>query len=284
MDNVFVKLYSYYPAATSAEQNIIDRIIENSEDLLRMNVREFASTTFTSPSTVIRLVKKLGFEGFLDFRNSLIYDFATRNQTKDTLVEDVSKEDDLDDIIEKVTRRNIISLQNTEKLLSRKDIELAVRYMAEADKINLFGMGSSLLVAKDTSLKFLRIDKDCSVYDDWHNQLIMAKNTKDKELSIIFSYSGKTREMLECAEAIKARSGKIILITGFENSPISRFADIVLTIAATEYLFRSGAMSSRIAQMNLVDILYTAYINKNYEESIKRIGITHIKKNEEESK
>lgn len=284
MNNVFVKLYSYFPAATNAEQNIINEIINNSQELMNMNVRELAKATYTSPSTIIRMVKKMGYAGFSDFKNALIYDFAIRNQNEEVLIEDISKEDDLENIIEKVTMRNIISLQNTEKLLNEEYIEKTLDLMARAKRLNLYGMGSSLLVAKDMSLKFLRIDKTCNVYDDWHNQLTMAKNTKPNDLSIIFSYSGKTEEMLKCAEIIKKNSGKIILISGFENSPIGKYADIILNIAATEYLFRSGAMSSRIFQMNVVDILYTAYINMDYDDSIKKIGITHMDKNEGETK
>ncbi len=282
MNNVFVKLYSYLPSGTDAEQNIINYLINHSEKVINMNIRQLANVTYTSPSTIIRLAKKLSYEGFSDLKNALIYDMAIRDQNKEQLVQDVEPDDDLDTIIEKVTMRNIISLQNTEKLLNKDYIAKSVRLMEDARNINLFGMGSSLLVAKDTSLKFLRINKQCNVFDDWHTQLIMAKNTKADDLGIIFSYSGKTEEMIKCAETIKQNGAKIILITGFENSPISKYADVILNVAATEYLFRSGAMSSRISQMNVVDILYTAYINNNYDDSVKRISITHIKKYGEE--
>ena len=62
------------------------------------------------------------------------------------------------------------------------------------------------------------------------------------------------------------------------SSPVSDLADYRLYTAANESLFRSGAMSSRMSQLNVVDILYTALANDRYEESLQQLSKTHIVK------
>ena len=59
---------------------------------------------------------------------------------------------------------------------------------------------------------------------------------------------------------------------------VAELADYNLYIAANESLFRNGAMSSRIAQLNVVDILYTAYASRHYEETLRALTRTHIYK------
>jgi DNA-binding MurR/RpiR family transcriptional regulator len=45
-------------------------------------------------------------------------------------------------------------------------------------------------------------------------------------------------------------------VTDFPWSPITEVADFVLLTAARETAFRSGAMTSRIAQLTVVDCLF----------------------------
>ncbi|MCC5889906.1 MAG: SIS domain-containing protein, partial [Alkalibacterium sp.] len=123
-----------------------------------------------------------------------------------------------------------------------------------------------------------RINKIAYVSEDWHTQLLMAKNMCEKDLAIVVSYSGQTEEMITCVKEAKKAGAKIISITKYSDSPIVRLADLNLYVAANEYDFRSGAMSSRIAQLNLIDIIFTAYVNKQYEQSLEILEKTQLRK------
>ena len=124
-------------------------------------------------------------------------------------------------------------------------------------------------MANDAYLKFLRIDKPCSCCEDIHSQYVIARNSKPNDVAIVISYSGRTEEIVRCAEYLKAQGTPIIAITRFELSPISRMAACCLNVMASEELYRSGAMSSRIAQLNMIDILYTACINRNISQNVR---------------
>src|SRR5690606_38424324 len=184
------------------------------------------------------------------------------------------------DIVEKVTYKNIVTLEDTKSLIDNEMIEQCIELIRQARNICLFGMGSSLLVAQDAHLKFMRLNKPCTVNVDWHVQLLTAKNMSASDIAIIISYSGETVEMITCAKAIKKTGAKIITITGYGNSPIASLADYPLYVAANDALIRSGAMSSRISQLNMIDILYTGYANTQFEKALEKISKTHIQKRE----
>ena len=77
--------------------------------------------------------------------------------------------------------------------------------------------------------------------------------------------------MIQCMEALKENGVPIIAVTRYSPSRVAELADYKLYIAANESLFRNGAMSSRIAQLNVVDILYTAYASLHYEDTLRAL-------------
>ena len=281
MKSLFLLLQNYLRQATEAEKEILQYWLEHPEQSSRFNVRELAAETYTSPSSVIRLCQKLDFKGYKELRAELIYETALRKKEEQREMEDLTKEDSIEAIIEKISLRNITSLKSTAQNLNPKDLRDCVDLLEKARVVHLFGLGSSLLAARDLSLKLIRINRLCMIQDEWHVQLLMAKNITTQDVAILFSYSGMTNEMIQCARLIKESGAKLISVCGFEKSTIAKMADYNLPVVTNEHIFRSGAMSSRIAQLNVVDILFTAFINRNFEVSLQQVSKTHILKEDE---
>ncbi len=278
MKSVMVRFQEYAPKASGAEKGIVKFLLESPELVAGCSIQQLAGKTFSSPSTIIRLCHKTGFEGYKDFHKSLLYELAVRKEAGKEFQEELCKDDGLENIVNKVTYKNMVALEKTKKLADSEVLEKCVDLLVECRHICFFGMGASLLVAKDAYLKFLRVDKSCFINDDWHAQLLQAKNMKKKDAALIISYSGMTGEMLQCAKTVKESGAPIIAITRFEDSALRRMADYNLCVSAPEYVFRSGAMTSRISQLNMIDILYTAYINRQHDKSVEQLKKTHIKK------
>lgn len=275
-----MRLQEYEKQASATEKNVIVFFLEKTEEAGELSIHEIAEKTYSSPSTVIRLCKKVGFNGYKDFRKSLLYETAVRKESTMKHMEEIRQEDSLEEIVNKVTVKNIMSLENTQKLIDLDVLRKSVDLLFNAENIYLFGLGASLVVAQDAYLKFLRICKPCFIGSDLHAQYLQAMNARKGSVAIILSYSGRTQEMIRCAEELNKNGVPIILITKFGSSPLAKMADCNLCVAATEYIVRSGAMSSRISQLNMIDILYTSYINRDFENNMKRLQRTHIKKQE----
>lgn len=284
MDNVFIKLNTYIPSATSSEKNIINYILNNYKEVIKYDIRTLADKTFSSSSTIIRLSKKLGFKGYSQMKESLIYEVALKDMAKNQLDKSVRKTNDFSDTISLILETTQKSLLSTSKLQNEFDVIKVIDLIEEKDNINLFGMGSSLLAAKDMKQKFIRIGKSINVDDDWHMQYLYAKNSDINSLSIIFSYSGNTKEIIECIKVLKENSSKIIAITGFLNSYAAKNSDIILQVAPSELIPRTGAFSSRISQLHIVDIIYNLYIQRHYDKYLEKLSGNYIGKEEIDGK
>ncbi|MFQ8601196.1 MAG: MurR/RpiR family transcriptional regulator [Oscillospiraceae bacterium] len=224
------------------------------------------------------MCRRVGFDGYKEFRRAITCELAVRKQTENEEKREISRSDSMQEIVDKITYKNIISLEDTKNLLDIETLEKCVELICKSKTICLFGIGSSLCVARDAYLKFLRLSKPCTINDDWHSQLLQARNMTKEDVGLVISYSGQTVEVLECMKAMRENDVPIISITRYSPSPVSELSTHNIYVAANESTFRSGAMSSRISQLNVIDILYTAFANSEYEYCLDRLSKTHINK------
>ena len=282
MKGVLVRLKGYSSRASEAEKGVANLILESPELAVNMSIHQLAVSSFTSASTIVRLCRKLGFEGYKDFRKALLYEVSVRKEVSNEQTRKIEREDSLEMIVQKVTYRNIVSLENTNKLLSMDILSQCVELIDGAQNIIFFGMGASLLVARDACLKFVRVNKPCCFGDDWHLQVLHARNSSPQDVAIAISYSGTTRETIQCVETVKENKTPVIAITRFDASALAKLADYNLYVESPEMFARIGAMSSRMAQFNIIDIIYSAYVNRNYDECVPKIIHTDLKRKNED--
>lgn len=271
MKNVLVRLREYKQQANGAEKELVDYLLNHPEEALTLNSHELAEATYTSASTLVRLCKKMGFSGYKEFSASLNYEIAIRNVQRKEIGTEIGQGDRLEDIVDKVTYRSIQALEDSRKLIDMEELQKSVELLERAGTVGLFGIGSSLLAAKDMYLKYLRLNKPCICNEDYHSQIVCAKNLSCADAAVIFSYSGQTEEMLTCAKLLKERDVPLIAVTRFAENELTRLADYKLYVSANELVVRTAATASRISQLNMIDILFTALVKNNYERDITQL-------------
>ncbi|MEW8973052.1 MAG: MurR/RpiR family transcriptional regulator [Tissierellaceae bacterium] len=249
---------------TESEGKIGQYIIDNPDKVYNLTALELADITETSAASVIRFSKKLGYSGFQELKISLAKDGDRDNSRGDKIYEAISIEDSTASIMEKIAIENINAIKNTLKLLDRDSIDRVVEAIDGANRIFLFGIGSSFLVARDLQYKLARINMPVFLYEDLHLQLVSASNMKIGDIAIGISHSGKTKEIYRALELAKEAGCETVSITRYGDSPVSKIADFNLYTAEVEEYLRMGAIASRIAQLTIIDILFTSIVKKNY--------------------
>ena len=57
---------------SQSEKQIAKYILNHGEEVLSMSVKELAKETYTSPATIVRLCKKIGLDGYNDFKSNIL--------------------------------------------------------------------------------------------------------------------------------------------------------------------------------------------------------------------
>ena len=172
-----------------------------------------------------------------------------------------------DRLILSVKNNSIRAVRDTTKLLDPASVEAAARQILNARSVRIFGVGASALVGEDLYNKLLRIDQNVCFCRDLHIQLTYAANMTPQDVAVLISMSGNTKEVLEMLALSRQCGTPTVALTKFDKSVLAQNADIRLYISAPEATPRSGAMSSRIAQMVAVDVLFTAVAHLDYDRA-----------------
>ncbi|MCI8942423.1 MAG: MurR/RpiR family transcriptional regulator [Oscillospiraceae bacterium] len=285
MNSVIVRFKEHMASASNTERGIIRYVLENPEEAVQMSIHELARRSFVSASAVTRLCKKTGFQNYKDYQRRLSCELALKKEaiSQQAGEFEIRPEDSLEVLVKNSFQQTISSLDDTRSLLDIRTLQNCVDLLVKAESVTFFGVGASLLVAKDAYLKFIRLKKRCQVYEDQDAQLVLAKNMKRGELAVLISYSGRTETVVEIAGILRENAVPMIAITGFAESPLRRWSTYNLYVSAAELAVTGGKLASRISQLAVIDALYIAYFQRTYDKSADALQNTHLtKKGEEE--
>jgi len=246
------------------EQRVASFILDFPEEVVEMSIEEVATACQTSTASVVRLCKSIGYSGVKELFRIRSADLSSQQETIN--YEDIRPGDSLEAIARNVCMSDMKAIESTLSLLNLEQLEKAVTALCNAPRIDFYGVGSSGLVAHDAHNKFLRINKFTISSADPHEQVLSATSLRPGDVAVFFSYSGETHDTIETFEIAKQTGAITISVTRYGKNPLSEASDISLHISSSESMIRSGAMGSRISQMTLVDILYTAVSSSMYDK------------------
>lgn len=248
------------PSLTPLEGKVAADILARKDIDETTPLREIAEKSAVSEAMVVKVAKKLGFEGFRDFRQGLV-DYY-RSDTA-ALHAEISAEDTAGEIVQKVFRTAMQALEETFAILDLQAFDRAADYLARARQRDFYGLGGSAQIARDVSHKFLRIGIRTSVFDDAHMMMMSAALLGPDDVAVAFSHSGATSSVLEAAEMARRNGARTIAVTNYPESPLARLADVVLCSTAQNSPLLGENATARIAQLNLLDALFVAVAQRD---------------------
>lgn len=270
-ESIILKIRSIYDSLTKAEKKVADVVLDKADEIIYDSITELAEKCNVGETTIIRFCRKIGLSGYQEFKLLLARDLVV---PEENLHENISANDDLETLVQKIAADNIQVINNTTKILSITQLENAVNAIINAQRIEIYGVGASSYTAFDAMYKFKRLGLFANTYPDAHMQAMSATTLSEKDVAIGISFSGSTRDTVHSLEIAKKAGAKVICITNHARSPITKYADIVLLTSIKETPLRSGALTSKIAQLYILDILYTAVAMRIKEKALENINKT----------
>ncbi len=264
MTGCCLRIKEAMPSLAPKEQKVAGFILDFPDEVVGMSIDELASSCSASTAAVVRLCKSVGYSGYKEFCRVLSADLA--NQPNNIVYEEIHPGDSLDAIVNSVSMSDMKAIEGTLSLVDLEELGRAVDALCAAPRVDFYGAGSSGLVALDASNKFVRINKFTVAHADPHEQMLSATSLRPGDVAVLFSYSGETRDTIETCEIVKSTGATVITVTRYGRNLLNEMADIKLSISSAESMIRSGAMGSRIGQLTMVDILYTAVCSRLYDQ------------------
>lgn len=250
------------------EKKIYDFIETNPREIIHMSVADAAETCGVSEAAIVRYAQKLGYKGYQAMKISIAQETI---EPERQIYGQLTKEDTIPTIADKIIESNIQSLKDTGEVLSRDSIDQAVNLILGCRRLLFFGVGGSGCIAMDGQHKFLKIGYLSMAFTDSNLQAMSASVLSDKDVVVSISHSGASKDILTAMDIARQAGAKTVAITNFAKSPIVERADVVLYTSSNETAFNSDALSSRIAELTIIDMLYIGVSYKQYDDSYANI-------------
>jgi RpiR family transcriptional regulator, carbohydrate utilization regulator len=261
------RIQSLYENLTAGQRRVADAVLADPHAVILASIGELAVRGGSSEAAVSRFARLLGYASYAEFKLALSRDLVGSTQA---IHEDVEPGDDVKTVAEKVAAANVRAIEDTVRGLDLAALKAAAKRISKAKRVAFFGFGVSSPWARDARHHFLRTAKDAVSIDDTHEQVIWATSARPTDVVMLFSHTGTSRDLCDVAELARAEGATVISVTNHGTSPLTKRADINLFTSSRETRYREESVSSRIAAMTLVDMLYVIVSMERSEEQAKR--------------
>lgn len=273
-----VRARGLLPSLSPAEQRVARVVIDEAATAARLTISDLADRARSSETTVIRFCRAMGFGGYSELRLTLAAEAgrATEATAADEAAgSDISETDELADVVKKIAFADARAVEETAAQIDIAVLERVVDIVVGARRVVIYGVGASAFVAADFQQKLHRIGHVAYAWSDMHMALTSAALLDQRDVAFGISHTGTTMDTIEAFALAGRRGARTVALTNFPKSPITRTADLVLTTAARETTFRSGAMASRLAQLTVIDCVFVGVAQRTYPETRAALDVTY---------
>ena len=271
--NLLQSIRQNYESFTEREKRIADYLLNDNNDIIEMSAKEIGDATNTSAPTVVRFSKKLGFSSLNEMKIKLSISLSNSKNKEE--FEYLDRDLSTKSIISGVKQSIHTIIDETVNLISECELDNAIDLLSKAKNIYVFSVGVSNLVGLDLYYKMSRINKRCIAHSDTHLQITSSALMEEGDVAVAISYSGDTKEVILCAENAKKNNIPLIVITKASiNNSLEEYSDVTLHVPFVEKSLREGAMTSRISQLAIIDMLFLGIARSNIKDVEEKLLVT----------
>ena len=255
------------PTLAESEAKVARWILSHPSEVLNYTVRQLAHASDSSQAAVTRLSHSLQIKGYNTLKVLLTAD-VVRHEGHVSAVHfsEIQPDTPFSDIVQVFEQRAIASVRGTLRNISEEHLEMARQWIVGAERILVYGVGASAVVAQDFHQKLIRLGLAAFRAEDFHMTATSAGQFQPHDLVVVVSHSGETSEVLEIAEIARRRHVQLIALTRFApRNPLAEISPLTFYISAEEPLQRISATYSVLASLVIVDTIVLYLANKHAE-------------------
>ncbi|MEY4711706.1 MAG: hypothetical protein RIS88_1156 [Pseudomonadota bacterium] len=251
------RIQACLPSLAPAEQRVGRLVLDDPRNFARLPVTALAARASVSKPTVVRFCRSVGYDGLSDFKLKLA---GSLNEGVPFIHRSVDADDPPGHVLVKVVDNTVAALLKYRNQASSQVIERACEALTGAwyagRRIEFYGVGNSGIVAQDAQHKFFRLGVHTAACSDGHLQVMSASLLREGDCVVIFSNSGRTRDLMDACDIARRRGATTITVTA-SGSPLASAGQIHLAADHPEGYDRYSPMVSRLLHLVIVDVLAT---------------------------
>ncbi len=268
MDRGIINKLTTITNENTSQGELAKYLLNYQGDVSELKIRVICDDIYVSIATATRLAKRLNLSGFNELKLYLQEEKIQQSLTNKHYQDITAK-----------TYKNDINqtLNDTFELIDDNIVRKISEVIASRSIIDFYAVGGSNIVISDFAYKLARLKKRIFVEGDVHLQHVQAMNSTNDTIAFSLSYSGTTTDIIKMLKLAKKNGAITILITGNANISYD-FIDYIVLIKATDMSRRMYSITSRIAALSVLDLIYLKIIDIDYEKNSNILEHTRYNK------
>lgn len=269
-ESVLGRIRALLEDSSGALQRVAEQVLVDPAGAARATIVELAERSGTSPATVTRFCRALGFEGYAALRLGIAGETGRAARSAGWTVDigrEIQPTDPLDRVLGQVMAADTRALHETAAVLDVGTVSRVADAIAAARRVDIYGISGSALVGAELQLCLHRIGVTSWWWTDLHNGLASAASLTSGDVAIGISHSGQTRETVEMLAEAGSNGATTVALTSAPQSPLAELADAVLVHGMQATTYRPDALSGRHSQLVVIDLLYVAAAQRSDDGS-----------------
>ncbi len=265
--NILERIHASYYAFTATERKVADFVLTHLPQIEFMSITQLADECGTAEASISRFCRRLKLTGF----NAFKLEVAKYSASSAAPYPTADSSDTMEGRIAQVASLANEAVRQTMELVDQAQVRRAVNLIENASRVICMGAGGSMILANECAHLFSTVTGKFLAVSDSHSQMSAAATMEERDVILLFSYSGATTSGIQVLELARSRNIPTILITRFRKSPAANLADVVLRCGSNEGPLQFGSVPAKIAQLVAVDILFQEYYHQNRSVCEKNI-------------
>lgn len=269
LENVLIKIQAELPSMSNVSRKIGEYILDNQEEIPYLTVSDLAKKSKVSEASISRFSQQLGYDNFREMKMQLLQAPTDSN----TLLSEISPTDTANELKDKLQMRIQHALSTTNEALEDRILDNVAAAIAEVDLVQVYGIGASSLVADDLYQKFNRIGKIVDNPSDTHQLVTNMVGFTGKQLLVLISESGLTKDIIKLAEIANEVEVKLVVLTSNKDGKLADLANMVVPTNGKSHSsqIRTAATTSLISQLYVVDLIFYRYLQTHLDQDVQSI-------------
>jgi RpiR family carbohydrate utilization transcriptional regulator len=241
------------PKLNKTQTKVAKTILADPQSVTESSIANLAKKSAVSEPSVNRFCKRFNAKGFPDLKLRIARSLARGIYYGYSRIED---SDNVAIFTPKIFDLVISKLSLVRENICHQSIDQIVEKLVQARHIYFFALGTSAIVARDATNKFLSLSLPVSSHDDILTQQMFASKGKHRDVFFIISDTIHNKELFDVAQTAN-KNGSIIISLTPSQSSLSDLSAFCLYTDIYEFSENTISLSSRIMYLVILDVLAT---------------------------
>jgi DNA-binding MurR/RpiR family transcriptional regulator len=250
-------LRMHRPGLPDAEARVADAVLADPTLVTVESVSDLASRAGASTATVVRLSRRIGFDGFTLFKIALAEEAG---MTRHFGHPESRSSDTSATVLESSMLADARDLADAVTLVDHAQFDAAADAILSATDVLFAGLGTSAPLAQLGALWFLVAGVHASATHDVQTLDLNARLLRPGSACVLISHTGSSKDTVAIAKSARAAEAHTIAITSFARSPLAKECEIVLSTGNRRDPRTVELFTTRVVHVGLIAALHAAVV------------------------